>query len=940
MFSPWTRRSRIASRPAEAPAARRRAALRRRPLVEIMEGRQLLSTLTVSTTADNGNNASPTAGSLRQAIIQADAQPAGTLTTINFKVGSGPIAFHPPTALPAITRPIVLDATTQPGYAGKPIVDLDGTNAGPAATGLVIQAPASGTAAAPSAVKGLEITGFGSGGVNVQASYWNFTGDYVGLTVVGNFITAQPNGGYGLYFLKGANYDRVTGSTVSGTRNGSGVVAEGASYDTFSGDFIGTDPAGRFSVDEYGTSLGNADAGVLIYGGANHITVTNSVLSNNGWDGVWITDAGTSDNSLTGDFIGTDAAGGYALPNHIHGVEINGHASYNTVGGTTAAAADVISGNSYNGVAFSGDSNNQVLGDFIGTDKTGSLAVPNGANGVFFSGSTSDTVGGTTSHDVISGNANYGVWITGASTKIHVLGDFIGTDKTGTKSVPNLSGVWVDAGSTSNTIGGTATGARDLISGNAQWGVYIGGSGTNHNLVEGDYIGTDATGTKALPNGYNGLDIVYGAVGNTVGGTTAGARNVISGNAFEGVLLGFAGTTTNLVEGNDIGTDYTGTKAVPNGQDGVQIIGGASGNTIGGATAGARNVISGNADHGILITDQGTSANVVQGDYIGTDVTGKVAVPNHIGVTIAYGATNNTLGGMTASARDVISGNGWDGVELIGSGTMGDVVDGDYIGVDVSGLSLGNGGSGVAIMSGASFNTVGSNSLTYRDIISGNTYDGVYISDSGTNYNTVSYAFIGLDPTGELARGNGRNGVTVQAGAQGNNVFNAVISANVNDGVLVDGSTTTATSINYDWIGVDAAGTKAVFQTGHAYSNYWGVLFADGANDDSASSDVISGNYIGVQLSTGAAGNFINNDEIGTAVNGTGNVGNVVDGIELVGVVGNDMENDLIVYNGNVGIQGVYGSNDQNNSINTNDRFTVTVNGVVYGNKNGPTDFD
>ena len=309
-------------------------------------------------------------------------------------------------------------------------------------------------------------------------------------------------------------------------------------------------------------------------------------------------------------------------------------------------------------------------------------------------------------------------------------------------------------------------------------------------------------------------------------------------------------------------------------------------------------------------------------------------------MAIVSGATNNTIGGTTAAARNVISGNGWDGVELIGSGTTGNVVEGNYIGIDVTGVSLGNGGSGVAIMGGASSNSIGSNSPTDRDIISGNAYDGVYISDSGTNGNTVEYDFIGLDPTGELARGNGRNGVTVQAGAQGNNVVYTVISANVNDGVFVDGSTTTATSVNFDWIGLDAAGAKAVFQSGGVgYSNYWGVVFADGANYDSASSDVISGNYIGVQLNNGATGDFINNDKIGTDVNGTGNVGNVVDGIDLVGVVNNEMENDLIVYNGNVGIQGLYGSNTQNNFI-VNDVFTVTVNGVVYGNKNGPMDFD
>src|SRR5205823_931606 len=109
---------------------------------------------------------------------------------------------------------------------------------------------------------------------------------------------------------------------------------------------------------------------------------------------------------------------------------------------------------------------------------------------------------------------------------------------------------------------------------------------------------------------------------NTVGGTTPAARNVLSGNAFEGVAIYDSGTTLNLVEGNFIGTKVTGASALANGAAGVIVFGGAHGNTIGGVSATARNLISGNAFDGITIVDSGTSSNVVAANYIGTKASG------------------------------------------------------------------------------------------------------------------------------------------------------------------------------------------------------------------------------------------------------------------------------------------------------------------------------
>ncbi len=1223
----------------------------------------MLSTITVTTAADNGSNTAPTAGSLRAAIIQANAQPAGSLTTIDFKIGTGPQTISPTDALPQITRPVVIDGTTQPGYAGKPIIDINGTSAGSTAVGFAVATTASGTATAPGALKGLEITGFGGGGVSVQASHFNLNADYIGLDWNGYGYIGMANGVFGIQFSGGASDDSVASSTIAATK-GNGVVIAGAgtSANTLTGDFIGTDPTGDYSTGANSMSLGNTGIGVEIDGGATSNSISTSVISNNGQDGVCISGAGTQSNSLAGDFIGTNATGIYPLPNGADGVSITSSASSNTVGGTAVAARDIISFNTGDGVAFSsGASDNQVLGDYIGTSASGTSSLGNDGNGVSFSGSSNDTVGGTTAgaRDVISGNESNGVWITGGSTGIVVEGDDIGTDVTGEERLGNTVGVRIDGGSKSNTIGGTAAGACDVISGNAEFGVVLSGSGTSsnvvegdhigtnsagtgalandingldiisgatsntvggttagardvisgnmyggvvladsgtsHNVVEGDYIGTDVTGAKALangqdgvlidasasfntvggttagardvvsgnavvgvyisdagtssnlvegdfigtnaagtgalPNAINGLDIVSGATFNTVGGTTAGDCDVISGNTFNGVVLADSGTDYNVVEGDDIGTDVTGTKALANGQDGVQIVGGATSNTVGGTTAGTRDVISGNAILGVFVLGTGTQSNVVEGDYIGTSAAGTGAVPNRVnGLDIASGASFNTVGGTTAGARDVISGNALDGVEMESSGTENNVVEGDYIGTDVTGTkALANGQDGVEIDSGASCNTVGGTTAGARDVISGNAVVGVYITGSGTesnvvegdylgtsaagtgavpnaingldivsgatsntvggttagardvisgntfngvvlafagtdynlvvgdyigtdvtggkalansqdgvdiiggatsnivggsttgardvisgnadngvlitdpgttfnfiegNYigtdatgtfavpntegvliqntassnlvggsqasarnvisgnsqcgvlvtgsgtigNTIRYDFIGTDVTGEHPVSNGFDGVILQNGVSNTYVDNNVISANANDGVLVTSTSTNTNFIEYNSIGLDATGLKAVKQTGELHSNVTGVAI-DGSTSTSVEYNFVSGNVTGIYVGAGATSNSITDDDIGTGVDGMTNVGNLGDGVILDNVSNNVIAYDVLVYNGNVGVLGENGTTETSDQL-LYDTFTLIVNGLAYSNKNGATMFD
>lgn len=310
--------------------------------------------------------------------------------------------------------------------------------------------------------------------------------------------------------------------------------------------------------------------------------------------------------------------------------------------------------------------------------------------------------------NIISGNWD-GVNIIGSGTMHNtVIGNYIGTDATGTAAMGNLvDGVWIGEGAQHNVIGGSTAGERNVISGNGNTGVVI--DGGMYNTIIGNYIGTDATGTRALGNGGTGVGISWGAQYNLIGGDTPGERNIISGNEWEGVWIGDPTTSNNTVSGNYIGTDASGTAAIPNGNSGVNLGNSAQENLIGGGTVGEGNLISGNGNGGVTIGGSGVMNNIVIGNYIGTDATGTKPLGNAVhGIDIGDGAQSNRVGGETAGERNVISGNGEDGVWIGGNGTMYNTVIGNSIGTDATETRpLGNLENGVVVSEGAGPNTIG-----------------------------------------------------------------------------------------------------------------------------------------------------------------------------------------------------------------------------------------
>jgi HYR domain-containing protein len=214
-----------------------------------------------------------------------------------------------------------------------------------------------------------------------------------------------------------------------------------------------------------------------------------------------------------------------------------------------------------------------------------------------------------------------------------ITGNFIGTDPTGMNGLGNAqNGVLITSGSSNNTIGGTGTNARNIISGNAMNGVSIADSAANFNNVENNFIGTNVGGMAAIPNGV-GVGIALGASSNRIGGTDVGAGNLISGNLGNGVSIMGQLSASNVIEGNFIGTNISGTGPIGNVMNGVDITVGASNNTIGGALSStAGNTIAFNGAQGVRV-DDGTGNSIIQNSIhsntgLGIDLSPAGVTPN------------------------------------------------------------------------------------------------------------------------------------------------------------------------------------------------------------------------------------------------------------------------------------------------------------------------
>jgi parallel beta-helix repeat protein len=397
-------------------------------------------------------------------------------------------------------------------------------------------------------------------------------------------------------------------------------------------------------------------------------------------------------NTLEGNFIGTDSLGSVARPNRWG---VNVQSSNNTIGGTNAAARNVISCNSQSGIFLTGATatNNHILGNYLGTSASGNVDITNGC-GVWLDAPGNFIGGGSANErNIILGGANPAVYLPAGNAGGNTIqGNYIGTNAAGTVGL-GAAGVYV---LTPNNII-----TNNVISGNR--GVFFQEAIASGNIIQGNLVGLSADGTTALSNNTAGIDLLR--VSHTlIGGTSAEDRNVI---AVRNHGVSITGGDSNIVLGNYIGTNAAGTIGVVSGGSagsGVFIIASAN-NLIGGTTAEAGNVIS-NSATGVVVTG-GATGNIIQGNLIGTNATGTGAIGNitrGIAIATPQGSTltrDNIIGGTVAGAGNLISGNSGPGVYVVGANA--NTIQGNLIGLSANGTSpLPNASDGIQFGSGDS----------------------------------------------------------------------------------------------------------------------------------------------------------------------------------------------------------------------------------------------
>ncbi len=457
---------------------------------------EITHTFIVRNTNDAGS------GSLRRAIIDANAIPniaPNTPDIIRFDIeGPVPHTIQPDSALPDITDAVIIDGTTEPDancdtWPGTLSVELDGTNAGVGASGLTLNSGASF-----STIRGLVINRFDANGILVvESNRSKIDCNFIGIDVTGTVDLGNGNAG-----VKIAN--NAYGITVGGIEEGSGNIISG-----------------------------NGAYGVAIIG---------------------TPDSDVRENRVLGNRIGTNAAGTAAIPNDEGGVEVE-YAKRNQIGGFSDWTRNVISGNGdggsdVKGIYIANADSNLIHNNYIGTNAAGTAAVGNAAFGIRISASTFTRV----FSNVISGN-NAGLFIySSESTVVH--SNFIGTDVSGTMAIPNNFGIVTTRGTRASAIGGTFPGQGNLISGNIRSGISM--SNATDNIIRANLIGTDITGSAALGNGEEGIVINGGNArfgvsrNNFVGGLSNGAGNIIAFNGGNGIGLSDRAGSSNAISGNSI----------------------------------------------------------------------------------------------------------------------------------------------------------------------------------------------------------------------------------------------------------------------------------------------------------------------------------------------------------------------------------------------------
>ena len=802
------------------------------------------------------------------------------------------------------------------------------------------------------------------GNTNPEGPEIVLSGEAAGGSINGILITSPNN--------------TVRGLVISGFQD-AGIVFSlpQASGNNLQGNYIGTDPAGDHAA-------GNKD-GIVFLSGAKRNTVggpkssERNILSGNRNSGVYINDSDS--NQVVGNYIGTNAAGNDTLSNE-YGILLLPGANHNTIGGTRSGDGNIVSGNRYSGVYLAGADGNLVIGNFIGTDRTGVRSVGGEGHGITMEAASDNRIGGlqAAESNLISGNGLSGIRIRASESKNNqIVGNRIGTDQSGASPLPNLSdGVVVFEGARQNTIG-----PSNIVQFNLGTGISVHDAGTLYNRITQNSISMNTNSGIDLSQDGNGSlpapDVTLSSTGIRGETVPNGIVEIFSDSLDEGRK--YEGTTVSDADGN---FDWQGNPAGPYV---TATVTDPSGSTSEFSTPVSR--IPGLWVRNTDDSGQGSlrwaidQANQNQGpDSIFFDIPasdpgfdgsawwirpGTSLPPFLDNGTRIYGESQTRMGGDQnphgpeigldgretlnyavgldiQSADNVISGLIVSGYTRYAISIQGDQAEnnrivGNYIGTDATGTDTLRNGTGIRIESGKN-NWIGGTGPLQGNLISGSRTGAVHIAADG---NSVIGNLIGPDRSGTARLGNG-HGIQI-LNAAGNRIGGSqpgernVISGNETSGIIISGNRNARfNTVQGNFIGTDIGGTSGLG------GQQDGVWIGDGASGNliggasSEEANLISGNdQYGITITSSETdSNRVIGNRIGTDAGGTRAIPNLYGGVFLIGGTKRNQigpsnairfnRHGILIYNDST----LYNRITQN-SISGNEGFGI----LLFSNGNG-----
>ncbi|HEY8402160.1 MAG TPA: gliding motility-associated C-terminal domain-containing protein [Cytophagaceae bacterium] len=603
--------------------------------------------------------------------------------------------------------------------------------------------------------------------------------NYIGTTSAGT--AALANGEQGIFVENNSNDLQLLNNIISG--NGQqGVFILASVNPVIRENFFGTDVSGN-------TAISNGQTNIQIENNSHNLQlIDNLICSSTNGQGLFLINSNYP--VIKGNRIGLALDGETALGNRQHGLNII-NALKPIIGGTMVAERNYISNNGEVGLRLQNADSVVIKGNYIGLNEAGDTDHGNNNQGIWMEGSDHAVIGGgeTGARNYIAGNNNTGMFMI-LCVNASIIGNYFGTDVSGNTAIPNIqTNIQIENNSHYPQL------VNNIIcsSQNGQ-GIFI--INSNYPVIKGNRVGLALDGVTALGNRQHGMNIIN-ALKPVIGGTTPAERNYVSNNGETGIRVENGDSV--IIKGNYIGLNEPGNADHGNNQNGIWM-NLSDYPIIGGGEPGARNYIAGNNETGIHI-EQGLQPTVTD-NYVGTDVTGNVAIGNNgVGVRIITNSHNAII------THNVISASGQHGLAL--NNLQQPVIKSNKIGLGADAITvMGNNNRGIEMIRCPEAQ-VGGTTPEERNYISANKEVGLMLVESPRS--KIEGNYVGTDISGVAAKGNGIHGIQVSNSEEvtvGGTVYgarNIVVDSKVGHGILFDGLSPNAI-IKGNFVGVGTDG--------------------------------------------------------------------------------------------------------------------------------------